>query len=77
VWFTPARSSTSAADGLLDPKLIRPAEVGHLIGDSSKAKTQLACTPSVDFTGLITMTVNADLDRVAATPQLTDRRSAL
>src|SRR5205085_67168 len=29
----------------LDPKLIRPAEVDHLIGDSSKARTQLKWTP--------------------------------
>jgi GDPmannose 4,6-dehydratase len=61
----------------LDPKLIRPAEVEHLIGDSSKARTQLGWTPSVDFAGLITMMVDADLERVAAAPQLVDRLSTL
>jgi GDPmannose 4,6-dehydratase len=61
----------------LDPKLIRPAEVEHLIGDCSKAKTQLGWAPSVDFKGLITMMVDADLERVAAAPQVADRLSTL
>ena len=61
----------------LDPKLIRPAEVEHLIGDSSKARRQLGWAPSVDFTGLIRMMVDADLGRVAAAPQLVDRLSTL
>ena len=52
----------------LDPKLIRPAEVEHLIGDSSKARQQLGWQPSVDFSGLIKMMVDADLARVAASP---------
>src|SRR5207245_2226877 len=50
----------------LDPKLIRPAEVEHLIGDSSKARRQLGWQPAVDFTALIKMMVDADLDRVSA-----------
>jgi GDPmannose 4,6-dehydratase len=61
----------------LDPKLIRPAEVEHLIGDASKAKTQLGWSPSIDFKGLVTMMVDADLERVAAAPQLGDRLSTL
>jgi GDPmannose 4,6-dehydratase len=61
----------------LDPKLIRPAEVEHLIGDSSKAKTQLGWVPSVDFTGLVKMMVDADLERVGAAPHLADRLSTL
>jgi GDPmannose 4,6-dehydratase len=61
----------------LDPTLIRPAEVEHLIGDSSKARTQLGWTPSVDFAGLIKMMVDADLGRVAAAPHLVDRLSTL
>jgi GDPmannose 4,6-dehydratase len=52
----------------LDPKLIRPAEVEHLIGDSSKARTQLGWNPSVDFAALVKMMVDADLGRVTATP---------
>ena len=61
----------------LDPKLIRPAEVEHLIGDSSKARRQLGWKPTVDFTGLVTMMVDADLERVAAAPRLADRLSTL
>jgi GDPmannose 4,6-dehydratase len=60
----------------LDPKLIRPAEVEHLIGDSTKARAQLGWAPSVDFNGLITMMVDADLERLSS-PHAADRQSAL
>ena len=46
-----------------DPALIRPAEVDHLLGDSTKARTQLGWTPEVDFRQLIEMMVDADLER--------------
>jgi GDPmannose 4,6-dehydratase len=49
----------------LDPKLLRPAEVEHLIGDSSKARDVLGWEPTVDFTGLVRMMVDADVERVA------------
>jgi GDPmannose 4,6-dehydratase len=61
----------------LDPKLIRPAEVEHLIGDSTKARTKLGWKPSVDFAALVKMMVDADLERVAATPRALDRLSTL
>ena len=61
----------------LDPKLIRPAEVEHLIGDSAKARTQLGWKPSVDFSGLIRMMVDADVERVASAPRALDRLSTL
>ena len=48
---------------VIDPAFLRPAEVDHLIGDASKAKTQLDWKPSVDFTCLVTMMVDADLKR--------------
>src|SRR5260221_5308411 len=41
----------------LDPKLIRPAEVDHLIGDPSKARKQLNWKPEVDFKALVEMMV--------------------
>ena len=47
-----------------DPKLLRPAEVDHLVGDPSKAKRVLGWTPSVDFRHLVEMMVDADLERV-------------
>ena len=58
----------------LDPQLIRPAEVEHLIGDSTKARKELGWVPTVDFTGLVRMMVDADLARVAAAP-IADRVS--
>jgi GDPmannose 4,6-dehydratase len=61
----------------LDPSLIRPAEVEHLIGDSTKARTQLGWQPSVDFERLVKMMVDADLERVAAAPRVLDRLSTL
>jgi GDPmannose 4,6-dehydratase len=47
----------------LDPKLLRPAEVDHLIGDPSKARNALGWKPEVDFVGLVKMMVDADLER--------------
>jgi GDPmannose 4,6-dehydratase len=61
----------------LDPKMIRPAEVEHLIGDSTKARTQLNWRPEVSFSGLVKKMVDADLERVAAAPQIVDRLSTL
>jgi len=46
-----------------DPALIRPAEVDHLVGDSSKAKSMLGWEPEVSFRNLITMMVDEDLNR--------------
>jgi len=50
----------------LDPALVRPAEVDHLIGDASKARARFGWTPTVDFRGLVTMMVDADLARLSA-----------
>jgi GDPmannose 4,6-dehydratase len=61
----------------LDPKLIRPAEVEHLIGDSAKARTELEWQPLVDFPTLVKMMVDADLARVAAAPHTSDRLSTV
>ena len=48
----------------LDPALLRPAEVEHLIGDSTKARERLGWRPEVDFHGLIGMMVDADIARL-------------
>ncbi|MEX2121236.1 MAG: GDP-mannose 4,6-dehydratase [Pirellulales bacterium] len=48
-----------------DPSLLRPAEVNHLCGDSSKARQKLGWRPKVDFRELVEMMVDADLERVA------------
>ena len=50
----------------IDPALLRPAEVDHLLGNASKAKVQLGWAPEVDFKRLIEMMVDADLRRLAA-----------
>jgi GDPmannose 4,6-dehydratase len=47
----------------LDPSLIRPAEVDHLIGDASRARTEFGWSPEVDFESLVTMMVDSDLAR--------------
>ena len=45
----------------LDPALIRPAEVDHLIGDAAKARERLGWAPVVDFATLVGMMVEHDL----------------
>lgn len=49
-----------------DPRFMRPAEVDHLIGDSSKAERMLGWKPDVDFEGLVQMMVEADMERWSA-----------
>ncbi|MBI4841136.1 MAG: GDP-mannose 4,6-dehydratase [candidate division NC10 bacterium] len=51
---------------VVDPKLVRPAEVDLLQGDASKAKRVLGWQPRVSFRQLIEMMVDADLERVGA-----------
>jgi GDPmannose 4,6-dehydratase len=50
----------------VDPRYLRPAEVDHLIGDASKATKKLGWQPSVDFKGLVSMMVDADIKRLKA-----------
>jgi GDPmannose 4,6-dehydratase len=51
-----------------DPQFFRPAEVDQLIGDSTKARTDLDWAPEVDFRGLVTMMVDADMKRLTDHP---------
>jgi GDPmannose 4,6-dehydratase len=48
-----------------DPKMLRPAEVDHLIGDCSKARQKLGWRPEVDFQALVRMMVDADIRRLS------------
>jgi GDPmannose 4,6-dehydratase len=48
----------------VDPALLRPAEVEHLLGDSSKARAELGWEPRVGFRQLVEMMVDADLQRL-------------
>src|ERR1044071_6250093 len=50
----------------VDPALLRPAEVEHLLGNATKAKNDLGWTPSVEFKQLVEMMVDADLARLGA-----------
>jgi len=49
----------------VDPALLRPADVNTLCGDATKARQTLNWKPEVSFTELVTMMVEADLQRVA------------
>lgn len=55
----------------IDQKLHRPAEVDRLVGNSSKARTELKWEPTVDFKKLIEMMVDADLERLTKDSQYT------
>ncbi|MGD0265389.1 MAG: GDP-mannose 4,6-dehydratase [Candidatus Methylomirabilota bacterium] len=50
---------------VVDPKLVRPAEVDLLQGDAAKAKRVLGWLPRVSFRQLIEMMVDADMARYA------------
>jgi GDPmannose 4,6-dehydratase len=47
----------------LDPLLLRPAEVDHLLGDPTKARRELGWEPKVAFAELIASMVDADVAR--------------
>ena len=47
----------------VDPSLIRPVEVDHLIADASKAQKNLGWEPKVTFQDLVKMMVDADMER--------------
>ena len=57
-----ARVGLDADDHVvIDEKFYRPAEVDLLVGDRSKAESILDWCPTVDFTGLVEMMVDADM----------------
>jgi GDPmannose 4,6-dehydratase len=47
----------------VDPGLYRPAEVDHLRGDASKARSALGWEPNIAFEELVKMMVDADVAR--------------
>ncbi|MFB7273946.1 GDP-mannose 4,6-dehydratase [Streptomyces sp. NPDC056244] len=50
---------------VIDPELVRPAEVEVLCADSDHARTKLGWKPTVDFPELMRMMVDADLNQVS------------
>src|SRR5687767_5308841 len=51
---------------VIDEKFLRPAEVELLVADPSRARNELGWKPTVTFEQLVTMMVEADLQRHAA-----------
>ena len=47
-----------------DPRFVRPAEVDLLQADPSKAHSELGWRPKVSFRDLVSMMVDADLERL-------------
>ena len=52
------------------PSLLRPAEVEHLIGDSTKAREVLDWSPTIDFDHLVGKMVDSDLQRLQHSHQV-------
>ncbi|HEV3051642.1 MAG TPA: GDP-mannose 4,6-dehydratase [Longimicrobium sp.] len=52
-----------------DPRFMRPAEVDLLVGDPARARQELGWEPEVGFEPLVQMMVDADLERLRATPR--------
>ena len=48
----------------IDEKLLRPAEVDLLIGDSTKARNKLGWKPKVNFEGLVKLMVEHDYNEL-------------
>jgi GDPmannose 4,6-dehydratase len=52
-----------------DPRFMRPAEVDHLVGDSSKVRAALGWEPKHSFRELVELMVDADLKRLSVFPE--------
>jgi GDPmannose 4,6-dehydratase len=50
----------------VDPRFRRPADVGMLVGDASKARERLGWEPRTSFEALVRQMVDADLAALAA-----------
>jgi GDPmannose 4,6-dehydratase len=59
----------------VDDALVRgKAELHDLVGDASKARDRLGWAPDLDFSGLVNLLVDADLERLADTRELAESR---
>jgi GDPmannose 4,6-dehydratase len=54
---------------VVDPALLRPAEVDLLIGNPAKARERLGWRPEVSFEGLMKLMVESDLELEAQSPE--------
>ena len=48
----------------VEPHLLRPADIDHLVGDSTKARLELGWRPEVSFEHLVQRMVDADVERL-------------
>ena len=62
VAFDQAGLGDSSSYVTIDPALVRPAEVDHLIGDPAKAERDLGWVPKTTFEELIRLMTRADLE---------------
>jgi GDPmannose 4,6-dehydratase len=53
---------------VIDPKLVRPAEVDLLISNPRRAREELGWTPKVSFSELVRMMVDADVRLMSREP---------
>jgi len=51
----------------MNKEFLRPVEVNHLCGDSTKAEKELGWKPEVNFEGMVAMMVQSDLERLRKT----------
>ena len=49
----------------VDPKLVRPADVFHLVGDSTKARIKIGWAPTITFDRLVERMVKSDIDKLS------------
>ena len=61
---------------VIDPKLVRPAEVDLLISDPRRAREELGWIPTVKFPDLVKMMVEADVALVAQEREPVDHRAS-
>jgi GDPmannose 4,6-dehydratase len=61
---------------VIDPQLYRPAEVDLLLADPAKAQKQLGWKPETDFTSLVKMMMDADLEAFERENQRAKRAAA-
>ncbi len=61
---------------IIDPAFVRPAEVDLLLGDASKARTELGWKPEVTFEQLIREMVASDLAQLSRSRRVNDRPQA-
>jgi GDPmannose 4,6-dehydratase len=60
---------------VIDPDLLRPAEVAHLVGDASRIHADLGWEPRVNFGSLVTMMVDSDIARLSKGKPIVERAS--